>query len=720
MSEMKTTPAPFLSFEGGINTNASLVDMAANEAEEIINYDLTNEKSLKRRKAFDFIGERADGSFFFNCGLSLLNDGEYIDTAPSCVPFTVPLTTGELRQYVVAHCGDNLKVWDIEDEWINLKNSPSQTIDLSTSISSVARWYKTKWASDRNKLFLLSKGIDPGYVYMNTSNELEYTPISVFVRNTTQDNPPSDSQVNNDGNNYLCIKTHTSSSTTEPGTGEDWRIYWVLYGPELSGGASWADATEYTSNIELLDKEYTTITFASGRIWIGGITDDPSKVYFSQQVIDDLQYGRMYQFADPLNEDDNVKVETDGGSLIINGAEKILRLHEYKNGVMIFASNGVWYVGGKSGTGFNAVDFDVEKVSSDGIIGEEAAVDVEDKLIYFGYGGAYVIVRDEVYYTLKTLPISDKIEKFWSVIPLRNRRAGKAIYNPSNKRLYFFTNFENFSWQRERNPYNQATHFRDALVMNVKTDAWYKYSLSKDSTGDKVSIGDVVSFAAPSYSTIYLTDNDGAKIVDSSGKYVTSSAAKDINEFVNLCLFMKKSGGDALISFGHMDGELFQDFHASLIRYVVDNSGNTVTDNDGNPLIVADDREDYSCTYLSAFHTFKELRHKKKNSRIVFAFKRVESGLFNDEGEDITAGGCLFTPLYDWKNTSSVSPIQVYRPDTWTTGFYEGKRPDIDVVYVKDRIRGKGQALQFKFESDGTKDMELLGFQVDIMSNARI
>ena len=61
------------------------------------------------------------------------------------------------------------------------------------------------------------------------------------------------SQCTNGGKTYLCLRSHTSASTTEPGVGANWHLYWKEH--SNSSTTAWVDATAYTGNaiIEIPD-----------------------------------------------------------------------------------------------------------------------------------------------------------------------------------------------------------------------------------------------------------------------------------------------------------------------------------------------------------------------------------------------------------------------------------------------------------------------------------
>lgn len=80
------------------------------------------------------------------------------------------------------------------------------------------------------------------------------------------------SQVTNNGKTYLCIRSHTSSSTTEPGTGANWHLYWKEH--SNSSTTAWADATGYTGTgiiaipdeIIYIDKVWYNLNTSDSRI----------------------------------------------------------------------------------------------------------------------------------------------------------------------------------------------------------------------------------------------------------------------------------------------------------------------------------------------------------------------------------------------------------------------------------------------------------------------
>lgn len=109
-------------------------------------------------------------------------------------------------------------------------------------------------------------------------------------------------------------------------------------------------------------------------------------VYFSQVLVEDAtSLGKCYQNNDPVSEDIPDIVDTDGGEIKISDANKILSLISYQNGILLFASNGVWYLQGGN-SGFTATQYIVKRLTNRGIRNQ----------------GSFLVIRTAVLYSTKT------------------------------------------------------------------------------------------------------------------------------------------------------------------------------------------------------------------------------------------------------------------------------------------------------------------------------
>ena len=724
MSKSQTQGVPYLKVNGGLNAAGSPINMEATDASDILNVDLSQSGSFRWRKPIDFLGEQATGGFFLTGTSSHTPSKLFVEGAPSFSYWGVTKSTGQFAMYVVLSLDKKLYIYDFSlfNNLIEI-NRPFQTIDLSSYADNTMPFYRTRFFIDRNKLFVINKGCQPGYLYLVDDYTFGFAPVTITTRNITQNNPPSDSVVVVSGKKYLCISGHTSTAADKPGSGANWRVYWVQYGP-TSDADSWAVSTAYTTNIQTLSVKFSAACFSAGRFWLTGYTGEPNKIYYSQTITDDFKIGRMYQFADPLNKDDSAAVDTDGGDMIINGAEKILSLCEFQNGVIVFATNGVWYVGGTSTNDvFNPTAFSVNKISDSGMLGEDGYCKVEDFVVFCGQGAIYAITKNDLYGKVKAQPISDKIEPYYTSIPAANRGYAIVRYNQTEKRLYIWLNKTTYPWVKDWNSYSQAVHARHAIIFDLQVKGWTLYSLEEDSTGNRISISDFHPTVNMTVNPDTVVDNNGNIVTDMNGSIVESLSTTEA-ELVNLCLLYKRSGSYVSVAFGRTASLGKKDFAAHVGEQIIDNAGNVVIDNTGNLVSADDDVASYTAYLYTAAQNFNNLVNHKQNPYVMLIFQRQESGIIDDNtGLDITAGGCLMEVAHDWatsaRSTKMVSGKQVYRPHKWTSSMYDGTSTGQSIVAIKERVRGRGRSVQLRFHKDGDKSCELHGFHLGVTSSTR-
>ncbi len=758
----------YFNFTGGLNTEATPVSREPNDAVDIENIDINIDGSIAPRRGMDFIGSKSDTTFYETSAFDYTSvQGVYADEVPGVAVFKPIPTTGVPFTVVIAHVGTEFLIFDYDKiNDLTLIDAPRQTIDMSVIGEDAQVHHKTMFAPDKNRLYCVNKHLPFGYIeYDADTNLFAYQPENILTRDLSGD-AAIDSRVNHGGKNYQAIRNHQASVDTEPGVGDVWEDNWVQLGPTLEGDASWSlggavnkvrvdaggwrafSATQthvstfddipggvgdwedfwvevpfdisypvwlndtqyssssefdYTSNVDKLDNlGQTSAIFSAGRLWVSGTTNGTNKIFFSQIINKDVQYSRMFQEADPFSEIDSDTVDTDGGDISIVGAEQILSLAALQGGVIVFATNGIWYVRGTSGV-FRATDFSIDKVSSDGIAGANCWANINDRLVYFGQSNIYAITAQDADILPTTQVISDKISTFYSSIPLSAKQAGKAVYNGSTRKLYFFTNFFLNDWTVERNPNTQPTHLRDVLILDTRLGAWYKHTLSEDTVGSKVAIGDVFNIDGGSQVFASVVDNSNNLVEDDVGNLVEAfdTSFNDSEQLTSLFL-IKKNGDNTDWAFGQLVGDALDDFSLN-----------------------ATDTESVDGFVETAHQVFNDITHKKQTPYITTIFKRVESGIIDEEtGEDITPGGCLMTTHYDFSTSSKSAKFgtarQAYKPTRWSVSYFDGSDPGTEVVKNKHKIRGRGDAYQLRFENDPGKDFKLYGFQVDVTTSRKV
>lgn len=125
---------------------------------------------------------------------------------------------------------------------------------------------------------------------------------------------------------------------------------------------------------------------AFGRVFYGA----QGRVYFSQVVIDGFEaIGRCYQRNDPIHEDMPDVLDTDGGEIQIPEAGNCIHLEPFKEGVLIFCDNGIWYLKGTADSGFTATSYIQSKVSHVVLHAKRSVVPVKDELMFASASGLY-------------------------------------------------------------------------------------------------------------------------------------------------------------------------------------------------------------------------------------------------------------------------------------------------------------------------------------------
>jgi hypothetical protein len=141
-----------------------------------------------------------------------------------------------------------------------------------------------------------------------------------------------------------------------------------------------------------------------GRVFYTGVNasqqptgDEPyytwtENIYFSQIIETPQQFGYCYQANDPTNQDLFALLPSDGGVITIQGCGAIYKLFPLRFGVLVFASNGVWFIGGSTGVGFSANDYTVTKISNIESISNPSFIEVMGYPYFWNQEGIYRVV----------------------------------------------------------------------------------------------------------------------------------------------------------------------------------------------------------------------------------------------------------------------------------------------------------------------------------------
>lgn len=448
--------------------------------------------------------------------------------------------------------------------------------------------------------------------------------------------------------------------------------------------------------LETIKNRPTHIETVAGRLWY--LCDDI--IYFTQVLDDKLtNVGRCYQEADPTSETINDLVATDGGTIPLPDVGVGKRMVASGGGLLIFGTRGVSFIHGTD-QGFSATTFEITKVSPVGTDAPHSIIETAEAILYMSKVGIQVLKQENGNFTFSDPTASNLSLKtiqtfFQEEIPDESKPYIKAAYDAS-------ANLVQWLFKSDLTLTKSNYIYDRILNLDMTLGAFYPWTVSvTDPSPLGVNICGV--FNTPRFTTDtndvgVLAGPDNVIVV--ADEVVTTSARFTIA--------------------------------ASEIKYIsLHNNQFTISQFDDTDFV---DWKAYSGdlgnNYLSFLETGYEILEdamRQKQSPWVYCyFKRTETGyvLDGDDYELENQSHCDFRIKWDWTGSSTANKWsearQVYRLNRLPP-FDEGNlvlNDDWRVVVTKNKVRGIGRALQFRFECDeGFRDFDLLGWSVQYRMN---
>lgn len=421
--------------------------------------------------------------------------------------------------------------------------------------------------------------------------------------------------------------------------------------------------------IEATPERPPTVSFFSGRVWYAC----NSTVYFSQILDDKSKAGFCYQEADPTSEDISDLIASDGGVIPIPEMQKAVKLVPMGAGILCFGTNGIWYISGTQ-AGFTATDISVSKVNPIGTDAPDSIVEAEGQIFWWSKVGIMGMSQKSGLFgtvegVFERTNISETtIQSFYNDLSDNAKRYAKGVYDPAtNSVVWIF-----------RNTNTPSSYFYDrVLTFDLTLSAFYPWT---------------VSTVGPYISDVFITSTINEPIDSDSirGTFIKYLCAVP-------------SGVDYYFTFGFFRNDDFADW----VAY------------DG-----------VGVAYLSFVETGYELLEdamREKQAPYVWCYFRRTEREFTPSGGDFNLtkpSSCYLQVKWEWSDHSNSnrwsSKVQAYRfkqnyPFSEADLAFNNGFP---VVVTKNKIRGSGRAIQFRFESDEIgKDFDLLGWAVPYSGN---
>ena len=471
-----------------------------------------------------------------------------------------------------------------------------------------------------------------------------------------------------------------------------------------AGGTTYTETTEFRPSV---------CAFFAGRVWYAGINNDKDggKVFFSQVVTSTDKVGKCYQTNDPTSEVISDLEDVDGGVIVIPEANNIIKLEPMGRGIAVLAANGVWFISGVD-IGFNATSYTVEKIATAGCVSAASVVTTDDALIYWSNAGIYAIMAGATGADYKAANISDKtLKSFYNNIPVLNKRYATGAFNNRERLIYWL-----FSTTEKTGDDDNVFAKNAILAMDMRLNVFYWFSIDDQHNGIPIEIAVTTeSLDASSVSDNVLAGND--IVYANANKVITTIENTKSNKqhFVILSTFNQ---GDVAGPLAHSFAD-FENTRDSSTKFK-DFYSNAEAVND-----VFEDAVEKSAYLITGYNMGNNGPARSKTGQYLHVFMRKTETTFDAEANPVNESGCLMQTRWDF--SSSVVPgkwsddVQVYKHKR---PFMAAPNTEFDdgysLIVTKNKLRGRGKAVQFKFTSENGKHMQLIGWSGTFVGNAHV
>ena len=247
------------------------------------------------------------------------------------------------------------------------------------------------------------------------------------------------------------------------------RFILSLYDQDRAAASGIAGIASTTSG----DARASTVSFFAGRVWYSGIVADDytNSLYFSQIAEGVDQYGRCFQAADPTAEDRFELVASDGGVVTIPDAGKITHLKPLGNSLLVFATNGIWTISGSDGTGFQATNYSVIRISKITALTPSSFVDVQDALYFWSEEGIHQATPGQLGQVQVQDVTKETIKDFYDDIPVQSKKDCHVAYNRITNEIHWAYKSTEGADLTERYSFDKI------LALNTRSGAFYPFTI---------------------------------------------------------------------------------------------------------------------------------------------------------------------------------------------------------------------------------------------------
>lgn len=427
-----------------------------------------------------------------------------------------------------------------------------------------------------------------------------------------------------------------------------------------------------------------TVAEYAGRVWYGGFANDTSgstiglsnKILYSQ--IGDEKLYECYQEADPTSKSDPDVVETDGGWVNIDAIDKVVRLVSTDTALLVFATNGVWVISGADGNMFSPLNSMVTKITDKGAINAQSIVAVDSNIVYWAEDGAYrLVAAGFAEYSLETLT-KGTINNFISNLDREDLAGMSGAYDERLERIVWIIDGGRDSSSRRVLIYH--------LLFGCFTVNSYDRYQDQDLTTEILSV-----VKTPLYSVEQVFDN----VIAGTDDVVAGTDDVVVDAFIR----DGKKSRLFYLAVDYTEGQFSDIYFADEVREDFKDWG----------LI------DAAAYMITGYVTGGDTSRTKTVPWLTVHCNRTEQNATFTGVENPSS--CKVQAMWDWTNDPYANrwgkEFQAYRlPRPQIRGIGEPVAEGIQVVTTKNKIRGSGKVVSFKFSTEPDKDCQILGWSM--------
>jgi hypothetical protein len=456
------------------------------------------------------------------------------------------------------------------------------------------------------------------------------------------------------------------------------------------------------------DKEngrFTTVTAYAQRLFYSGVKSDITDpdvrspnynnyIFFTRVVRSQEDFEKCYQEADPTDPGINDLVASDGGTIQIPEVSRIVKIVAAQSSLLVFCQNGVWEVYGDTG-GFYANNFQVAKISTNGVMDQNAIVQVGGNFIYWSNAGIYSLTTDNASGRFAPENISLKtIQKLYLDIPFLGKKHARGFYDEKENRVRFLYNDSaDYSETNYVNKYNKE------LVYDLTLQAFSVFTIGELETNSPYITDyiEIPNFISSEQATNILVGTD-----------IVQTSTDDV--IVNVDIEADRDSQYAYLTLIGTDWTISKYKDTSFVDWKSQDATGV----------------NYLSYLVTGYEYYGDLMKRKQVPYIQFYFERTEDG-YSISGEELTLNNpssCKVQAQWNWSDSANSGKwgtefqaykiLRNYLPENVSDTFDYGDK----VIVTKNKLRGSGKTLSLYIKSEEGKDMKLLGWGTPVtMSN---